>query len=468
MADTLVQSPIIVKKKQLSSDMYRSVWRWHFYAGLMVLPFLISMAITGGLYLFHNEIDNFIHADLKIVSVMESNHKVAPSTMVEAATNAYGGVAVKYTDPTTPKSSAEITIKTTNNQMIAVYVNPYDGKVLGSLPDRGTVMWTIRTLHSLKYFGPVARASTEIAGGWAILLVGTGFYLWWPKKNRKTKGGVVSVRGTPKQRIFWRDLHAVIGVFIAFFIVFLAITGMPWSGVWGGKVNQWANGNNFGYPTGVRVSLPMSDEHLNHVAKTSWSLEQAQMPQSLPQDHDMNTHQTAQNTPISLDMAVNIFDKMGLQHGYAVNLPLSDKGVYTGSVYPNDLSRQRVVHLNQYSGQPLIDMSYKDYGPLGRALEWGINVHMGQEFGLANQLVLLTVCFLIIVLAISGGIMWWKRRPVGGMGIPPMPIKRGEMIGVLSIMLIVGVIFPLVGLSLVVMLILDFIYLKWKKRHFTA
>ncbi len=40
-----------------ASDLYRAVWRWHFYAGLLVLPFMITLAITGGLYLFHNEID---------------------------------------------------------------------------------------------------------------------------------------------------------------------------------------------------------------------------------------------------------------------------------------------------------------------------------------------------------------------------------------------------------------------------
>ncbi len=54
---------------------------------------------------------------------------------------------------------------------------------------------------------------------------------------------------------------------------------MPWSNVWGGKVNEWANGNNFGYPAGVRVAVPMSDEHLNHVSPTTWSLEQAQVPE---------------------------------------------------------------------------------------------------------------------------------------------------------------------------------------------
>jgi hypothetical protein len=35
-----------------ASDLYRAVWRWHFYAGLIAIPFLISLAVTGGLYLF--------------------------------------------------------------------------------------------------------------------------------------------------------------------------------------------------------------------------------------------------------------------------------------------------------------------------------------------------------------------------------------------------------------------------------
>lgn len=28
---------------------YRTLWRWHFYAGLFVMPFLIVLAITGTL-----------------------------------------------------------------------------------------------------------------------------------------------------------------------------------------------------------------------------------------------------------------------------------------------------------------------------------------------------------------------------------------------------------------------------------
>ena len=75
-------------------------------------------------------------------------------------------------------------------ERLAGYVNPYTAEVLGSLDDRGTVMWTVRYLHSFKFFGQTPRKLIEIAAGWSILLVATGIYLWWPRNGR---GGVVSL-----------------------------------------------------------------------------------------------------------------------------------------------------------------------------------------------------------------------------------------------------------------------------------
>ncbi|ATH77304.1 hypothetical protein CLM76_06730 [Vreelandella venusta] len=428
--------------RKAALDLYRAVWRWHFYAGLLVLPFLITLSLTGALYLFDDELDALIHSDLKRVAVQETTQP--PAAQVSAALQDYPGTAVKYTSPATPDSSAEITVNTLSGERLAVYVNPYTAEVLGSLDDRGTVMWTVRYLHSFKFFGQTPRKLIEIAAGLSILLVATGIYLWWPRQG---SGGVVSVRGKPKSRVFWRDLHAVLGIFIGGFIVFLAITGMPWSGVWGGQVNQWANGNNFGYPSGVRVEVPMSNAYLSDQGTTSWSLEQAQVPESNP---------PAAPTPrLGLNSIVAILDELGLQQGYVVNLPTTAAGVYTGSIYPDDLAQQRVIHLDQYSGEPLIDMSYADYGPLDRWLEFGINVHLGQEFGLANQLFLLAVCLAIIVMCVAAGVMWWKRRPAGAMGVPPLPADTRVFRGLIALLVIGGLLFPLVGASLLVMLVID-------------
>ncbi|MFM9270148.1 PepSY-associated TM helix domain-containing protein [Halomonas elongata] len=423
-----------------SNDLYRAVWRWHFYAGLIVIPFLISLAVTGGLYLFKDEIDQWLNADIVRVEAQASS-TVSPQQQVSAALDAHAGEAFRYVPPASLTHAAEVDL-TTESGGQAVFVDPYSGDVTGTLPYRGSIMWVVRYLHSLNYFGETASLIIEIVAGWSILLVLTGLYLWWPRGRR---GGVMSVRGRPRKRVFWRDLHAVTGIFVGGLILFLAVTGMPWSTVWGSKVNELANGHNFGYPDGVRVNVPMSEQRLAANSETPWSLEQAQLP----------TSANSASPSIGLDRAVATFDDLGLAPGYAVSLPSGPEGVYTGSIYPDDLSRQRVVHLDQYSGEPLLDMRYADYGPLGRGLEWGINVHLGQQYGLANQLILALACAGIVLLCVSSGVMWWKRRPAGRLGVPPAPSDPRRLRGVLALLAIGGVIFPLVGASMIVMAVVD-------------
>ncbi|MDN3525895.1 PepSY domain-containing protein [Halomonas sabkhae] len=432
-----------------AQDLYRAVWRWHFYAGLIVIPFLVSLAVTGGLYLFKDEIGQWWNADIVRVEA-QASPAVSPEQQVTAALAAQPGEAFRYVPPASPAHAAEVDIASEAGKQ-AVHVDPYSGEVTGSLPYRGSLMWVVRYLHSLNYFGEAASLIIEIVAGWAILLVLTGIYLWWPRGRR---GGVVSVRGKPGKRVFWRDLHAVTGILVGGFILFLAITGMPWSTVWGSKVNELANGHNFGYPDGVRVNVPMSEVRLAEHSDTSWSLKQAQLPTSTPPEAAPASSETGAE-PIGLDRAVARFDALGLAPGYAVNLPGSAQGVYTGSIYPDDLGHQRVVHLDQYSGEALLDMNYADYGPLGRGLEWGINVHLGQQYGLANQLILALACAGIVLLCVSSGVMWWKRRPSGRLGVPPEPGDPGRLRGVLALLAIGGVIFPLVGASMLVMALVD-------------
>ncbi len=452
-----------------AGSFYRAIWRWHFYAGLLILPFLIWLATTGGLFVFKEQIDGYFHKELKTVPAPLSATR-RHSEIVAAALTAHAGKLFKYTPAPSPSVSAEVGIESATGERLSVYVDATRAEVLGSMTDRSSVAWTIRKLHSLKYFNAYARGAIEIAAGWAILLVCTGIYLWWP---RGRKAGVVTVRGKPRQRVFWRDLHAVTGIFAGGALVFLAITGMPWSVVWGDKVNEWTNGKNFGYPAGVYVQVPMSQIKLNDQTLTSWSMEQARLPQSGgshegheghgPTGVPANTPQPASNQkPLDIDAAAAIFSKLGIAPGYTMNPPKGPTGVYSASAYPHDLSQQRVVHIDQYTGQSLIDMSYADYGPLARWLEWGINVHMGQEFGIPNQAVLVVVCLGIILLCVSAGTMWWKRRPKGQLGVPSLPTDRRALLVVALMLAVGGIFFPLVGASLLVMLFLDWVFIVRK------
>src|SRR5690606_41802064 len=57
------------KAPDVMSGAYRAVWRWHFYAGVLVMPFLLLLTLTGGLYLFKDEIDHAVYRSMIEVPV---------------------------------------------------------------------------------------------------------------------------------------------------------------------------------------------------------------------------------------------------------------------------------------------------------------------------------------------------------------------------------------------------------------
>ncbi|MGD1876292.1 MAG: PepSY-associated TM helix domain-containing protein, partial [Kiloniellaceae bacterium] len=370
----------------------------------------------------------------------------APSQSAALALAAYPGTLKAYNPPAAPDRTAEVKIAGADGVKNVVYVNPYSGAVLGSAWDAGfpgsTLMWTVRKLHSLEYVGWWGNRIIECVAGWAVLLTVTGLYLWWPRGRRV---GVLRPRRTTG-RPLWRDLHAVTGLYTAGFILFLAMTGLPWSGFWGKQFYDLSYAAGIGMPDGYWDSYPTSTVLTGEaLERAPWILENQPLPLS----------GAAEGIPVGLDAVVRTVEGMGIHPGYALAMPGGPQGVFTASVYPDDITYERVIHLDQYTGAVLFDMSLADLGALGRAAEWGISVHMGQEFGLANQILLLLACLAIVLMAVSAAVMWWKRRPAGSLGAPSLPSDWRLPRTVLVIAIAAGLFFPLVGLSLLVALAME-------------
>jgi uncharacterized iron-regulated membrane protein len=103
----------------------------------------------------------------------------------------------------------------------------------------------------------------------------------------------------------------------------------------------------------------------------------------------------------------------------------------------------------------LMDLGPDATGPVGRVTEWGVAVHQGGEYGTPNLLVMLAGCLAIITLCISGVIVWWKRRPAGILAAPAR--KDGDHLakGVIAIAAVLGCIFPLLGASMLAVVLAD-------------
>ncbi|MCA0941859.1 PepSY domain-containing protein [Salipiger pacificus] len=424
-------------QRAASAALYRAVWRWHFIAGLVILPFVLILAITGGIYLFKDEINDAAYARLRFVEPAAT--QLAPSQIAAAALEAHPGALKAYTPPASEARSAEVDILGEDGLKDTVYVNPHTGDVLGTLWDGGAAgspaMYVVRKLHSLEYVGWLGNRLIEMAAGWMVLLVASGVYLWWPRGKGLGSTTIKAKRGRP----WWRDLHAVTGLYTGVFIVFLALTGLPWSAIWGGKFYEYANALGLGMPEGYWSGLPASTVPLAEVTdRAPWIIEKQPVPLS----------GAAEGVPQTLDQVIATVEDLGIVPGYAVSMPGGPEGVFTASVYPDDITFERVIHLDQYSGAVLYDAGLANLGTLGRWAEWGISVHMGQEWGLANQIVLLLACLAMVGLCLSGGVMWWKRRPSGALGVPQVPADWRIPRTLLLMAVAAGVFFPLVGLSM--------------------
>lgn len=473
---TISQSKVAVNQplaaESPANRFYRTVWRWHFYAGLFVIPFMLVLGTTGIIYLFKPQLDTAMYRNL--LFVQPSAAITMPYTaQVQAAQMAYPDATVaKFTPSVAGDRSAEVTVTTADERELLVFVDPYAGRVLGVRDEERNLQAIARKIHGELLIGNWGDYLIELAACWAIVLLISGVYLWLPRNKISLMGTFIPRLWSKNKRIFWRDLHAVPGFYGVLLIGFLLLTGLPWTGFWGDTFAQvWGR-----FPDEMWDNVPQSTVVTGSLNQRGdifvpWAAEQMPMPQSDFEGWNNRDRleaypvQLASDRQSSVDSVPDVFNKVvalaiqaGAPPGFSIAFPDGETGVYTASAFPADPKQEVTMHMDQYSGELLASVGWKDYGLVPKAVEMGVSIHMGRYFGLANQLIMLFAALVTILLSVTGAVMWWQRRPKGSglIGAPAMPPYRQYWKIPLIIVAILGLVFPFVGLSLVFVLLLDY------------
>ncbi|MFJ2712068.1 PepSY-associated TM helix domain-containing protein [Pseudomonas sp. NPDC087346] len=450
------------------ANFYNLAWRWHFYAGLFVAPFMVMLALTGTVYLFKPQLDQLMYSSL--LNVPAGHHTVSADDLLQRVKNAYPqGQITQYLPPVEAGRSAQFVVKNAGHEL-NVFIDPYHGDILGEQDAKQNLQAIARAIHGELMIGTVGDRLIELAAGWGVVLVVSGVFLWWP---RGQAAGILWPRLNSRGRVLWRDLHAVTGFWGAALLLVMLLSGMTWTGFWG---KQYAQVWNV-FPAAMWNNVPTSDIEagsLNNAARQTvpWAMENTPMPMSGDHAEHMahgGAHAGPAAPTISLQDVQNIATERKVEPGYSITLPTTATGVFTIAVFADDPRNDATLHVDQYTGKVLADVRFEQYGAVARATEIGVMLHEGKMFGTPNQIIVLLICLMILLSAVSGVVIWWKRRPQGKFGVPPLRHDLPKWKTGVLIMLTLAVIFPLVGASLVVVWLLDRLLLsRLGKQHESA
>jgi uncharacterized iron-regulated membrane protein len=314
-------------------------------------------------------------------------------------------------------------------------------------------MKQVSFLHGELGIGDKGSLLVETAACWAIIMLLTGIFLWWPRSASDWRG-VVFPRLRSGSRLFWRDLHAVTGFWVCLFAMLLLLTGLPWAKNWGAYLKDiryvtgtvegqqdWTTGRSSERKASLEADAPSHEGH--DMAGATALMEGMPMVMDEP-----------------LDLLVPAVEALHLAPPVLITPPGRKSKTWTAK---SD-AQNRTLRTNvDFDPRTLAIVRRKDFSqrhPIDRVIGIGISAHEGQLFGWVNQAISLLAAFGLMTLSASAVVLWLRRKPQGQLGAPqPKALARFSP-GLLALVVVLSIVFPTFGASLLVVMVLERLVLR--------
>jgi len=350
------------------------------WLGLASGVFLLILGFTGAIIGFEQEVPRWLHRDLFYVHprgqqlpeaqlIQTVDQHVAPAHVRSVLLSRWPDMAQIMQVPDSggdPRFTAR------------VFVDPYSGRILGSLigPTRDEEF--LQTMHNahlrlVQSFGDRGKLIVSIAG--AILIVETifGLILWWRRKR-----ATIKLKGTSWFRVFF-DLHNAIGIYSALFMLVISFTG-------------------------VVIGFNFFETLIFRVTKSE-PLVLRRLPSSTEIQGAM---------PITPDQAIAI------AHGAmpdgtptGLQLPSTRKAGYLVQMRAGETSPavQSFVVIDQYSGKVLASQRFSSSRGF-EVIRFNRSIHTGDIWGLAGHILMSLTSVVLLIMVATGVVIWWKKLAV--------------------------------------------------------
>jgi uncharacterized iron-regulated membrane protein len=385
---------------------------------IITLP-LIVVAATGALYIFKDELEGVLHPGVLYVEPAAERatyeQQLAAARAAVPPTDRVGLMQV-FTDPQRATGLAMY-----GDKFQMRYVDPYRGHYLGSV-EKGDFFDIVLMLHRNLFLGTTGRIVVELTTCWAIVLVATGIYLWWPQKVNQV-WGVWLPRMRAKPYVVLRDLHSVVGFYIAVVAIVISLTGLIYTYVWG---------------IGYRYAAEKTDAY-DLIMKPRLS-------KSAPEAKDL-----------SIDRIVEIAQQKVPGNNLSIRFPPVANGVYmVNAGNERGPGVNEILFIDRASGEILEDHYNSQLKTVWWLGTWNYPLHVGTIWGMPTKILWCVTCVILMTSPVTGVWMWWERRPTGRLGLPRRVDARRPR-WLVATVAATSIFLPALGLSVVVVLVIEFL-----------
>jgi uncharacterized iron-regulated membrane protein len=197
--------------------------------------------------------------------------------------------------------------------------------------------------------------------------------LWWRSKRARIKRGSTGFR-------FFFDVHSTIGIYTAVFLFVAALTGVVVSFDSVGKAIAYVTRSTHVWHSGGPDSAPANGAE-----------------------------------PISIEKAIEIARQQIPEATFdGIALPRTAKQSYSVLMrVPEEVTPavHSSVTVDQYSGKPLQVLNFKKDDLAYRIMRMSRALHTGDILGVPSRIVVSISSLMAAIMAITGVVMWWKKRP---------------------------------------------------------
>jgi uncharacterized iron-regulated membrane protein len=442
--------PFILRKSVLRSVL----WRLHVWAAIFASPFVLVAALTGLLYVFTPQIEQYLYGHLDHVNIQSEQasldlaltaatakspvgwqlHAISPASQPgETHQFAFVPPALAKDHGSGHSSYIDSSHENTNQFLkpifgfpknaLVVYVNPYSLQVTGTLEQQQRFAYWAKKLHSSLLQGGSWRWMIEWGASWFLVMLLSGIWLAWPDTFSDLLPKV-SVHG----RMAWKRWHAAVGLGMSLLSFVIVGTGLTWSQVAGQQVRYLRDMTGQGSPQVPAITRRAeADEKQLISAHEAWiSIEKAtggvRMQMLPPNDTNVvwRAAQMERTDPLKrFDLLLD---------------------AYSG----------KVVYLSTWNEQPLF----------GKATAVGIPFHRA-EYGVWNQVLLFIFGASVLFSMTTGWVMVLKRLRKG-VGIFPVIQKNAwRTIPLLSVIPFAALLWlmPLLVIGVVLIICYEMIFI---------